>query len=120
MLPQKRTTLLRMALKARVVQRRPRKLGRHRVVVHAVTGRAVHFFFEKRMRERFQRFVPLQLVATGANSCLGRDLCHWIDACMALVTVGARYFVGAMCARVPANTDIAAMTVDARAVLRLD
>ena len=120
MFPQERAAFLGMTIYAGIVQCRTCHGGRNIVGVRAVTPGTGHLVLKNRVRERLHRVITLQLVAVTADLGLGRYLLDRIGCRVTVVTIRAQYFVTRVSAVVPAKADVAVMTFETHAVLRLE
>jgi hypothetical protein len=120
MLPQVRTALLRVALKAGIVHGLPRQLQFRCSAMRAVTTGAGHLAFTQWMRIRFQRVAFAECMTVIAFFGLRRCPEHRVIGSVNLMTAGAADFVVVMRATVPRESDISFMASETHTVLRLD
>ena len=120
MLPKKRAARFCVTLVTGFVDRLTNKLQFGRFPVRAVATTARHLALEERMRIRFERLDPLQLVTRVANLGLRRGLQNGIARLMTYMTICAGNLVIAMWPGVPCKTKIRVMTINAHTILRAD
>jgi len=120
MLPEIRAAFLGMTLMTGVIDTQARQLCCDSIAVHVMAAHAVHLPFQNRVRESFLRFVALHLMASEADLGLRRRLPNSIARRVQVVTIGASYIVAGMGARVPAETDVALVTIQANGIVSFD
>lgn len=119
-LPQERTTFLRVTLEAGIVHALPHELQLRCRAVRAVTGGTGHFAFIQGVRIRFQRVAFAEGMTFVALVGLRRRPEHRIIGGVNLMTAGTADFIVVMRAAVPGEADIGFMTAEAHSVLYVD